>query len=181
MWKIAFCFVLVALAAVALSHGAAAAQGKFEVCESTYALCTTAKCTPISGHEDTVFCQCEVKTGLSLGQTPCHSKVESPEGTQILSRYYPIKSYAACTNDRPWAWCFDKPCIVDKNDPSKATCACGVVKNKGPYVMVTDTYNAKTCTTDLYSSAKVRDFKKATNFLKTSKLKPFELKVLNEK
>jgi hypothetical protein len=63
-----------------------------------------------------------VKTGLSIGKTPCHSEVESPEGTQIISRYYPVKTYAVCTNDWPWASCFDMPCIVDEKDASKATC-----------------------------------------------------------
>jgi hypothetical protein len=37
--------------------------------------------------------------------------------------------------------------------------------------MVTDVWNAKTCIQEFYSSTKVGDFKKATNFLKTSKLK----------
>jgi hypothetical protein len=121
-----------------------------------------------------------VKTGLSVGKTPCHSKVESPEGTQIISRYYPVKTYAVCTNDRPWASCFDMPCIVDKKDPSKATCACQVVAGEGPYLMITESYNASTGTTGLYSSATVEEFKRTTDFLKTSKLKPFELRVLNE-
>jgi hypothetical protein len=46
--------------------------------------------------------------------------------------------------------------------------------------MITDSYNASTCTTGLYSSATIEEFKRTTDFLKTSKLKPFELKVLNE-
>jgi hypothetical protein len=68
------------------SYARAAESSKFEVCDSTYALCTTARCTPISGEINTVFCKCDVKTGLSIGKTPCHGKVESPEGTQIVSR-----------------------------------------------------------------------------------------------
>ena len=46
-----------------------------------------------------------------------------PEGAQIRSRYYPVHSYAVWSNDRPWAWCPDKPCIVDKNNPEAASCA----------------------------------------------------------
>ena len=129
---------------------------------------------------DTVFCKCDVKTGLSIGKTACHAEVESPEGAQIISRYYPVKSYAVCTDDRPWASCFDMPCIVDKNDPGKATCACQVVAGQGPYVMITKTYTASTCTTGLYSSATVDELKRTTDFLKTTKLKPFDLEVLNE-
>jgi hypothetical protein len=151
------------------------------VCESTYALCTTAKCAPIEEGEDTVFCDCEVKTGYSVGSTPCHEPIESPEGKQVVSRYYPIKSYAKCTNDRPWAWCYDRPCLVDKDDPTKAVCSCNIVKDAGPYVMVTDSYNESTCTTGFYSSAKVDDLIKVTDFLKTDEhLKPFDLKVVGE-
>jgi hypothetical protein len=157
------------------------AKSRNIVCDSTYALCTTAQCTPIEEGQDTVFCDCEVKTGYSVGGTPCHEPVDSPEGKQILSRYYPIKSYAACTNDRPWAWCFDRPCIVDKNDPTKAVCSCNIVKDEGPYVMVAETYDDKTCTTGLYSSAKVKDLNDVTDFLRTNAdLKSFDLKVVNE-
>jgi hypothetical protein len=46
--------------------------------------------------------------------------------------------------------------------------------------MITESYNASTCTSGLYSSATVAAFKRTTGFLKTSKLKPFELRVLNE-
>lgn len=176
-------FLLPALAGVLL--GACTGeeqQASFKVCESTYALCTAAPCTPVAGKEDTVSCACEVKTGYSAGQEPCQGVKETIEGKQISSRYYPVKSYAICDNDRPWAWCLDKPCIVDKDDPTKASCACTTVKDQGPYVIVTDTYTDTTCTTGLISSATVTQDHQVTNFLKTNKdLKPFEIKVLNPK
>jgi hypothetical protein len=143
-------------------------------------LCTTAPCQAITGKEDTVSCACEVKTGYSLGMKPCQTAVDTIEGKQIVSRYFPIKSYAIWDNDRPWANCLDSPCIVDKGDPSKASCACPVVKGAGPYVVVTESYTDSTCTTDLWSSATVIDANKVTDFLKTNAdLKPFEVKVLN--
>jgi hypothetical protein len=152
----------------------------YTVCESTYALCTTAPCQSIAGREDTVSCACEVKTGYSLGMKPCRTAVDTSEGKQIVSRYFPIKSYAICDNDRPWANCLDSPCIVDKDNPSKASCACPVVKGAGPYVVVTESYTDSTCTTDLWSSVTVIDANKVTDFLKTNAdLKPFEVKVLN--
>lgn len=151
------------------------------VCDSTYALCTTAKCTPIEEGQETVFCECEVKSGYSVGGTPCHEPIDSPEGKQVVSRYYPIKSYATCDNDRPWAWCFDRPCVIDKEDRTKASCACNIVKDEGPYVMVTETYNETTCSTGLYSSARVKDLKNVTDFLRTNEnLKPYDLNVVNE-
>ena len=182
MWKMVFTVSCVALAGLAL--GACSdeeAKSSFIVCESTYALCTTAKCTPADGSTDTVSCACDVRTGYSAGQKPCAGKTESDRGTEISSRYYPIKSYAVCDNDRPWAWCLDKPCIVDKDDPTKASCACTVTKDEGPYLVVTDTYTDTTCTTDLWSSATIQGVNQITDFLKTNEhLKPFDLKVVNE-
>ncbi len=153
-------------------------QASFKLCQSTYALCTTAPCTPVEGN--TVSCACEVKTGYSAGQEDCQEVKETSEGKQIRSRYYPVTSYAVCSNDRPWAWCLDKPCIIDKDDPAKAACACTTVKNQGPYVIVTDTYTDTTCTTGIISSATVTQITQITDFLKSSsELKPPEIKVLN--
>jgi hypothetical protein len=180
MWKPSARLLLVGSLAILLGSAAAAEQPQFEVCESTYALCTTAPCQPIAGQEDTASCACDVKTGYSLGLKPCQAAVETSQGEQIQSRYFPIKSYAICTKDRPWANCLDSPCVIDKSDPSKAACACAVAKDQGPYVMVTDVYDDSTCTTGLWSSATVIDANRVTDFLMTnSELKPFDVKVLN--
>jgi hypothetical protein len=160
---------------------AAFAEGDgFKLCASTYALCTTAPCTPAPGKENAVSCACEVKTGYSAGQQDCQKETKTDAGVEIRSRYFPVKSYAVCTNDRPWAWCLDKPCIIDKDDPTKANCACTAVKDQGPYVIVTDTYTDTTCTTGIISSATVTQITDVTNFIKASKaLKPYDIKVLN--
>lgn len=178
-WRLS---LLAVLTAALLAGCSAEEQASFKVCESTYALCTTAPCTPVAGKEDTVTCACEVKTGYSAGQEPCQEPAETSEGKQIRSRYFPVKSYAICDNDRPWAWCLDKPCTIDKDDPTKASCACTTVKNQGPYVIVTDTYTDTTCTTGIISSATVTQDHQVTDFLKSSsELKPFDVKVLNPK
>lgn len=179
MWKTALTLSCLVFGGVALGSCSDSNKSTNIVCESTYALCTTAKCAPIEEGQGTVFCDCEVKTGYSVGGTPCHEPVDSPEGKQVVSRYYPIKSYAACSNDRPWADCYDRPCLVDKDDPTKAVCSCNIVKDASPYVMVADTYNDQTCTTGLYSSARVKDMLGVTDFLTTNEhLKPFALKVV---
>lgn len=180
MWKIGFLLV-VALIAMTIGRAYAGEQPEFTVCESTYALCTTAPCTPVEGKDDTVSCACKVETGYSTGQEECQDVTEASEGKQIRSRYFPVKSYAVCTNDRPWAWCLDKPCIIDKDDPTKASCACTTTKGQGPYVIVTDSYTDKTCTTGIISSATVTQIGQVTDFLKGSgKLKPFDIKVLSD-
>ena len=72
------------------------------------------------------------------------------------------------------------PCLIEPSDPGKATCACKLVKDKGPYLVVTDAYSDATCTTNLWSSATIADVDQVTNFLKTNdNLKPFGIKVLN--
>lgn len=172
-------FGAVVIAVTALGGGSVLA-GSYQVCKSTYALCTTAKCTSAEPGSDTVECKCEVRTGYSVGSSPCQEPTKTKAGEQIRSRYYPIKSYARCVNNRPWATCYDKECIVDKDDPTKATCTCSVKEDEGDWVMVTNTYSAETCTIGLYSSATVTELEKVTDFLKGQKnLKPFPLQVLN--
>lgn len=103
-------------------------------------------------------------------------------GQQIRSRYYPVHSYAVCSNDRPWAWCLDKPCMVDKNNPEAALCTCDVVKNLGDYVIVTSNYTPGTCATGVISSATVQQITEVTDYLKTKTkvLTPFDIQVLKK-
>ena len=156
-----------------------AASDDFTLCKSRYALCTTAQCTPIPGKDGEVSCECDVKTGYSAGLQACQNAEQTATG-ELKSRYYPVKYYAVCSNSRPWAWCLDKPCTVDKDNPSKASCACSLVKDQGDYVIVTDSYNDSTCTTDIWSSATVQQITQVTNFLKSKdQLKPFPIKVVN--
>jgi hypothetical protein len=158
--------------------GAPAQSAGFTLCRSTYALCTTAPCTP-AGKDGALSCSCEVRTGYSAGQEACQDLRKASDSTQLRSRYYPVKSYAVCTNDRPWAWCLDKPCTIDKVDPTKARCACTTAKGQGPYVIVGDTDTPATCTTGTISSATVKGITEITDFLKTtSELKPFPIEVL---
>jgi hypothetical protein len=173
--------LLPALGALIFCAAAGQAQSAgFTLCKGTYALCTTAKCTPVPGKDDTVSCACDVKTGYSAGQDSCRPAVHTHEGKQVQSRYFPVKSLSICSNDRPWANCLGKPCTVDKNDPTKATCTCSTVKNKGPYVIVGDTFTPSTCTTGIISSSTVVGSKGVTQFLKsTGKLEPFAITVLN--
>jgi hypothetical protein len=153
----------------------------YTLCEGLYALCTSAKCSPVEGEEGTVACSCEVRDGYSAGRDNCKRTDDTRAGAVIQSRYYPVRSLSICDNDRQWADCLGKRCTIDKNDPGKATCFCTTEKNKGPYVIVGDAYTPRTCTTGIISSATVTGNKGITEFLKsTGKLEPFAVKVLNE-
>jgi hypothetical protein len=154
----------------------------FKVCKSTFALCTIAPCDPIPGNDKQIACHCTVNSGYSAGQEPCTGVKDTSGGQQIRSRYYPVHSYAVCSNDRPWAWCLDKPCVIDKNNPEAASCACDVVKNLGDYVIVTGNYTSTTCTTGVISSAAVQQITQVTDYLKTQTkaLPPFNIQILNK-
>jgi hypothetical protein len=82
---------------------------QFIVCKSTYALCSTALCSPIPGDDQNVSCNCNVMTGYSAGTTKCAGVQKSGDNLTVISRYYPIKSYLRCSNDRPWAMCLNGP------------------------------------------------------------------------
>jgi hypothetical protein len=154
---------------------------EFKVCQSTFALCTIAPCDPVPGNDKQVACHCTVNNGYSAGQQPCQGIKETPAGRQIRSRFYPVHSYAVCSNDRRWAWCLDKPCLIDKNNPQAALCTCDAVKNLGAYVIVTSKYTPATCTTGVISSATVPQITQVTNYIKdkSKALTTFPIQVLN--
>jgi hypothetical protein len=172
---------IVALGVVSVFRATAYAQG-FKVCKSEFALCTIAPCDAIPGNDKQVACHCTVNRGYSAGQQPCQGVKNTPNGEQIRSRYYPVHSYAVCSNDRPWAWCLDKPCMVDRNNPQAATCTCDLVKNLGDYVIVTSEYTAHTCTAGVISSATVKQITQVTDYLKANSktLAPFDIEVLKK-
>ncbi|HEX4211320.1 MAG TPA: hypothetical protein VHY56_13070 [Candidatus Binataceae bacterium] len=178
--KSSLTFLLLAAAGLALTASVGRAQ-EFIVCSSTYALCTTALCTPIADTPGFDSCSCNVMTGYSAGQSLCQNVQDTGEGQAILSRYYPITSYAYCSNDRPWANCLDSPCLIDQNNPSSATCICTETVNQGPYLVINadGQYNPATCTTGLHSSATVAGADALTRFLKTHRtpLRPFPIRV----
>jgi hypothetical protein len=173
--------VLVVGGGLILALGVTAQAQNLKVCKSTFALCTIAPCDAIPGNDKQVSCHCTVNNSYSAGSESCSGVKATPDGQQIHSRYYPVKSYAVCSNDRPWAWCLDKPCIIDKNNPEAASCTCDLVKELGAYVIVTSNYTSATCTTGVISSATVQQIDQATASLKKAKvLMPFPIQVLNK-
>ncbi len=164
------------------SEGAPPSPGGFIVCKSTYALCTGAPCTAIPGNDQDVSCACIIQTGYSAATTMCQPPTVTPQGLQVISRYFPIRSYAPCSNSRPWANCLDSACIVDPGNSSYANCTCSIEQNQGDYLAVNaeEQYNSASCTTGILSSATVTDANALTNSLKHNpKLRPFPIKVLN--
>lgn len=155
-----------------------AQASNFNVCKSTYALCTFSKCTSVPGKKGFVACDCRVRNGYSAATQACQPMKETSKGKQIVSRYYPIKAYHACTNNGPWAWCLDSPCLINKKNPSQASCLCSVAQNQGAYILS----HHQSCHKGIYSSATVDQATEITNFLKgQSELQPYPVKVFEEK
>jgi len=164
----------------ALSQTPAKDPAPFQVCHGTYALCTFSQCGEVQGKQPTVFCACRVRQDYSVG-TECEGPTKNPEGqTMVRSRYHPIDSYARCTNNKPWAMCLDAPCVVDKDDKddkTKANCACAVLQDQGDYLVQSG------CPTGIISSATVLDLDTITDFLETQDniLPVPDFKVVNQK
>jgi hypothetical protein len=159
---------------IAAGTSSGSATSGFTLCLGTFALCTTAKCTPMRSTdpsaEPQLSCRCDALQGFSAGTKPCSEvpRVRLIKGLVVPSRYQPISATAACFNNRPWAWCLDKSCVVDA-DTSKATCTCTQMSSTEPYVVVKDRYDATTCTTDIWSSATVDSVLQVTSFLQGSR------------
>jgi hypothetical protein len=83
-----------AASAVLLLFTTSAHAQSMKVCNSTFALCTIAPCDPVPGSDKEVACHCTVNHGYSTGAESCTSVRNTPEGQEIHSRYYPVKSYA---------------------------------------------------------------------------------------
>ncbi len=152
---------------------------KFLLCHTTYALCTFSQCGPAvaQGNQETTTCACRVWQGYSVAAyspsgTECDGQTKTPDGqTQVISRYYPIPGYGTCSNNKPWAMCLDKPCVVDSNDKTKANCTCSVEdrqklkQGQGEEKDYLVKYGSE-CPAGIISSATVLDLNGITRFLK---------------
>lgn len=153
------------------------------VCQGTFALCTSATCDPVvkNGQITSFSCKCKVEKGYSVGfngpknRNSCASiPQDAPSLKQkVPSRYSPINSFVACTNNRPWAQCLDASCVVDhvdENDPTKGTAKCLCPKatsNPYGYIPADGQYSRSGCQDKYISSATVSNIVVVTQFLTT--------------
>lgn len=165
MKKTHFISALLLLAAVSSSAFAA----KPVICEGPYVLCAYAKCIPMPDKKDKALCTCEVKSGYSIGSTSCQTKpaVIVNDFETLDSRYFPVKKYVSCHNDRTWANCYNAKCVINPKDKSQAFCTCGTVKNKGDYMLANDSCDKTDCETGMISSYVIKDAVSEYDSLKT--------------
>ena len=136
---------------------------QFSVCQGTYALCTTAVCTPKG---DKLECGCTVNQGYSVGGG---AQCPPPPQGMIVSRYFPITSFQTClpapTASRPWADCLNALCTPLPGNPTLATCTCNKVSGPNyqnapsfPWLISTGQANPNLCNNStIYSSATTLD------------------------
>jgi hypothetical protein len=154
----------------------------FYACRMTYALCTFSACdlVVLMGDKATTTCGCKVITdGWSVGAKDC--KADKPDETHVKSRYFPIRTYARCSNKRPWAMCLDSDCTLDKTDKTKAACTCSVKHEVGDYLVEPDSPGTPSqCDSGIISSATVSDLDTISDFLeKQDKMPVYDMLVVN--
>lgn len=114
------------------------------VCVQPYALCISAPCTALpaaAGQPAMAECKCDVVTGASLGKAACADRAPGvgTDGRKTLVSTYsfqqtlPATALMTCPPTDAsgkalrYADCYNFPCIVDKDDPAKATCTCPIL------------------------------------------------------
>jgi hypothetical protein len=122
----------------------AAESSRFEVCDSTYALCTTARCTPISGEMNTVFCKCDVKTGLSIGQNTLPQRGRKPRGDADHLALLPGQDLCRLHQRLALGLVFRHAVHRRQEGCEQGHLPCQVVSGEGSYLMITESYNAST-------------------------------------
>lgn len=136
-------FILVSSLIVVARSGNAAESGGQILCESRYALCSSALCKPISGNSAEVSCACEGPlNGLNIANSSCKARTDSL--TSTFSLHDPstnggkaAKSALTCAgnNANVWAFCLDAPCTIENGAP---TCRC-MLQAKSDFYTFADT------------------------------------------
>lgn len=148
------------------------------ICDTEYALCTSAECTPDPDNPTSkAICDCAVDKGPNYGVlSTCTARepVDASGTTLLISTYAfrqtPTKDVMTCAGANYWTDCLDAPCVVDPRNPKKAICTCNLIAPNDPaYKDVFLTYgggcNTKTCQTSYWSGATDANFKAGSDAL----------------
>jgi hypothetical protein len=121
-----------------------------------YALCTNAKCSVKNGM---LLCNCDVKNGLAIGTNNLlYNYPYNIDSKQyIFSLYSGVNSNSltkqTCLNSSGvWGDCLNKICVVNPNNPNKATCRCSPQKSNN-WITFKDKKNSKPCSCNKLSGS----------------------------
>jgi hypothetical protein len=140
------------------------------MCDQTFALCTTAPCTPSPTDPNIAVCDCVVVNGNSIGTKNCTDRAQS--GSKIRSAFSTVNinpnfAVLSCPASTPWANCLDVECEIDPHNPALAKCQCVTVKN-GPSITFGGGCDTATCTSTLWSAASPQMYQDGMRQLRTA-------------
>ena len=125
------------------------------LCDQSYALCSTSPCEPTPWDPKIATCPCKVETGYSIGFKTCDER--APAGNTLISDFSTANitnsvRHLSCPERGVWANCLDMPCVITRDDPSRAICLCPL-EESGDYVTFGGDCDVTTCSTVIWSAA----------------------------
>lgn len=161
----AFSITLFAILAIAAHAESPYATDTPAVCDTQYALCTSAPCVPDpTDRSGAAICECEVVEGANYGTSLCGDRAprtHANDVTTVLSEYSfaqaPTHPVVSCSGDSPWTDCLDQPCTVDPKNPLRAICKCDIVTGED-FVTYGGSCNTNSCIRSFWSAATPQDF-----------------------
>lgn len=142
------------------------------LCHQQFALCTSAPCIPQPGNPSVSICVCDVEEGPNLATVPCDEVAPSVDAEGVrtvysqfaLTQFEQGKKGMSCASGTPWSNCLNKICTVDPADPSKAICACDIVRT-GEWQTAGGDCDRATCNTAYWSGSLLGDSKNNVAFM----------------
>jgi hypothetical protein len=144
-----------------------------QLCNHSYALCTSARCIPDPNNPEKAICFCEVEEGASMSTVPCKKLQPSVDANGIrtvysafsFNQYREGKKVMKCPGGTPWTWCLNKQCTVDPANPKQAICLCDVMRTPDEWITLGGECDPSTCKTAYWSGAPVKDFEEGNRFM----------------
>lgn len=168
---VSYILPIAAVALVAFTYDKTSSTGN-QLCNQTYALCTSALCIPLPGDPSKATCLCDVEEGRSMATVPCDTLKSSTDAHGITTVYSTFsfkqfqegKKAMKCPDGTPWTWCLNKRCTIDPSDSKKAICVCDVVRS-GEWMTLGGNCNTATCDAGYWSGATLKDNADGNAFL----------------
>jgi len=145
-----------------------AADPEFTICEGSYALCSAAPCTPtpladengLSIAPTDAVCDCVFAQGANVAPGSCADREAEVDQGRLVSTYsfglMAIQPTMICDGGA-YTDCFGYPCIVDNDDPTRASCTCAIIDNEldQPFATQGGQCDLDSCRETLWSAATV--------------------------
>lgn len=142
-------------------------SNKLTICNSKYALCTSAPCNKINNKPGKTRCLCSVEKGYNFATKPCKKLLpyKSKNGTKNIYSTFSVnemkrdgKKITECPKKDEWSDCLNHKCFISPENPKFAICECSLRKsNKNWYTMGAHN-KQENCSRSIWSGAHKKDF-----------------------